>query len=131
MNKKPKGVPLTNFPLSPTSKYYTAINRIDWEDLNSITTPFRGNYVSMQPLRRILGLITFKKLFKCEYEILLTNWLEIPGMQYFTGEEIFHLKSPITPNEIAEIENNLSKDSIDFIENAITKIKDIKLVKPY
>ena len=70
-------------------------------------------------------------MFKCEYEILLTNWLEMPGMQYFTGEEIFHFKSPITPNEIAEIEKNLSKESIEFIENAITKIKDIKLVKTY
>ncbi len=130
MKKNPNGGPLSSLPLSPKSQFHIALNRIDWKSLHSISKPFRRNYASIQPLRRIIGMILLKKAMQVKYKILILNWLEFHGMQYFTGEDIFHWEAPITSDEILEAEQNLSDDSVDFIQNSFEKIKDIKFIKP-
>lgn len=75
-------------------------------------------------------MILLKKAMQVKYEILILNWLEFHGMQYFTGEDIFHWEAPITSDEILEAEQNLSDDSVDFIRNSFEKIKDIQFIKP-
>ncbi len=117
MKKNPHGDPLSNFPLSSKSQFYKAINRIDWKNLRFISKPFRRNYASIQPLRRIIGMILLKKAMHVNYEILILNWLEFHGMQYFTGEDIFHWEAPITSEEILEAEQNLSFGYPDHCQN--------------
>ena len=123
-NSKQKGVPLTNFPFMEDHMLAKAMENLDWNSLNQFKL-FKNSFRPLQPLRRIFGLLILEHLRGVEGEELLQQWLEVPMMQYFTGEDLFHWELPISNQEILMCKKQLSEEGKTLLQSMIKETKII------
>ena len=98
--------------------------KLEWKKLKNINSQYNENYSSIHPLRRVVGLIILDRKLDLGFDILMDNWLEFPGMQYFTGETVFNWERPFSKEEFEEVSSRISKE----LKNLFTK-KYIKYVE--
>ena len=116
------------FPLSPKSYFKKAIDIIEWKKLKNINSPYNENYSSIHPLRRVVGLIILDRKLDLGFDILMDNWLEFHGMQYFTVETVFNWERPFSKEEFEEVSSRISKELKNFIKDSLSKIEDIDFI---
>jgi len=116
------------FSLSPKSYFKKAIDIIEWEKLKNISSQYNENYSSIHPLRRVVGLIILDRKLDLGFDILMDNWLEFHGMQYFTGETVFNWERPFSKEEFEEVSSRISKELENFIKDSLSKIEDIDFI---
>ena len=119
-----KGVPLKNFPIIKDHKLAKAMEVLDWNSLNQ-NSLFKDGFRPLQPLRRIFGLLILEHVRGSQGEELLQQWLEVPMMQYFTGEDLFHWESPISNQEILMCKKQLNDKGKNILKSMIKAIEDI------
>ena len=123
--KSVKGVPLSNFPLIEDNPLVLGAEKISWEVFENAPDLFEPGFVSMQPLRRMFGLLILEKIRKAEDDDLLQQWLEVPVMQYFTGEELFHWDLPVTKEEIQVFRSQLSSKGKSLVKSMVDVVRKI------
>ena len=119
-----KGVPLSNFPIIQDHKLTKAMGIIDWESLKKPNL-FKNGFVPLQPLRRVFGLLILEHMRGVHGEELLQQWLEVPMMQYFTGEQLFHWELPISNDEILMCKNQLNHNGCNLLDSMIKEAQNI------
>ena len=121
---KHKGIPLSNFPIIQGHKLTKAMDIIDWGSLNK-TELFKKGFVPLQPLRRVFGFLILEHIRGVHGEELLQQWLEVPMMQYFTGEQLFHWELPISNDEILMCKNQLNHNGCNLLDSMIKEAQNI------
>ena len=118
-----KGVPLNHFPIDEENRFIKAYRKIDWSRLNQLkANVFDGGFGTIQPIERVLAMIILKRVLHIDAATLFERWIEIPAMQYFTGEDWFYWELPITAEEITACEAHLSPQAAGFIDDAVKTI---------
>jgi transposase, IS5 family len=67
------------------------------------------------PLRKIVGLLLLKQVFKESDESVVERWIENPYWQYFTGEDFFQHQQPFDPSEFVHFRKRLKEKGLEFI----------------
>ena len=98
------------------------MNRVDWTLLDSPNDLFKKGFRPLQPFRRVFGLLILEEVRDVTGEELLQQWIEIPVLQYFTGEELFHWDLPILNEELQTCKAQLSAKGLEFLKSAIAEV---------
>lgn len=128
-DKKRRGVPLYNFPLDETDEIAIAMKNVDWKILRNRDDFFDNGFITLQPFRRVFGLLALEEIRNTKGENILAQWIQIPVMQYFTGEDWFHWDLPITINELDVCKSQLTPSGVDTLNLIIKELKQSKYNK--
>lgn len=101
------------------------MEQIDWAIFDNKEMFFKSGYRPLQPIRRIIGLILLERIRKVEGKDLLQQWLEVPAMQHFTGESLFHWDLPISTEEIETCKHQISQDGKTILESILIEAEKI------
>ncbi len=95
-------------------KLSKALKQLDWNSLNQGNL-FINGFRPLQPLRRVFALLILEHVRGLQGEELLQQWLEVPMMQHFKGEDLNYWELPITNQELIMSKNQLSKDGENLL----------------
>ena len=100
------------------------MKKLDWNSLNQVKL-FKNGFKRLHPLIRVFGFLILEHIRGKQGEELLQQWIEIPIMQYFTREDLFHWDLPITNQEILMCKQQLSEEGEELLKSMIDEIKNI------
>jgi IS5 family transposase len=67
------------------------------------------------PIRKIVGLLLLKEMFKESDESVVESWIENAYWQYFRGGEFFQTKQPFDSSEFVHFRKRLKEEGLEFL----------------
>ena len=109
-------VPLIQF-INKEHELCQLAERIDWDSLEHDLTEYYcvDNGRPSIPIRKIVGVVLLKRMFKESDESVVDRWMENPYWQYFCGEVYFQHQWPFDPTELIKFRKRMGERGMERI----------------
>jgi IS5 family transposase len=102
--------------LNPKEPLYQLSERLPWEEIEK---QFGKYYVDFgrpsKPIRLMVSLLLLKQMNNLGDETVVSQWVQNPYWQYFSGETEFQWKYPIEPSDLVHFRKRIGEGGVKRI----------------
>jgi len=102
--------------LNPKEPMYQLSEKIPWEEIEKSFTKY---YVEFgrpsKPVRLMVSLMILKQMNNLGDETVISQWVQNPYWQYFSGEKIFQWKYPVEPSDLVHFRKRIGEEGVKKI----------------
>lgn len=102
--------------LNPKEPLYQLSEKIPWEEIEK---EFGKYYVNFgrpsKPIRLMVSLLLLKQMHNLGDETVVSQWVQNPYWQYFSGEREFQWKFPIEPSDLVHFRKRIGEGGVKRI----------------
>lgn len=117
--------------LNPRNAIYQLSHIIPWQEFDLQFS----NYYSRKrgrpgkAVRLMTSLLILKQMYDLSDEEIVTQWIENPYWQYFSGETEFQWEYPCDPSELTKFRNRIGREGVEKIFEVSIKLHGKKAME--